>query len=76
MAYPEVHTGGPSSLGITMSSSGEILPEYFRTSKISSFYSQLNVYGFEWITIGCNIGAYYNEYFLRGVGAVSHKEYC
>jgi len=44
----------------------KILPVYFKKCKISSFFRQLNLYGFERITVGFDTGAYYNEYFLRG----------
>lgn len=44
----------------------KILPEYFKNCKISSFYRQLNLYGFVRLTAGFDTGAYYHEYFLRG----------
>lgn len=44
----------------------KILPKYFKKCKASSFFRQLNLYGFERITTGFDTGAYYNEYFLRG----------
>jgi len=44
----------------------QILPEYFKNCKISSFYRQLNLYGFVRLTAGFDTGAYYHEYFLRG----------
>ena len=46
--------------------SRKILPLYFKNCKISSFYRQLNLYGFVRLTAGINTGAYYHEYFLRG----------
>lgn len=44
----------------------EVLPKYFRNCKMSSFYRQINLYGFVRLTTGCETGAYYHEYFLRG----------
>jgi len=43
----------------------EILPKYFKNCKMSSFYRQINLYGFVRLTTGCETGAYYHEYFLR-----------
>jgi hypothetical protein len=44
----------------------EIMPQYFKQSKITSFHRQLNLYGFRRLTQGRDNGGYYNEYFLRG----------
>jgi hypothetical protein len=44
----------------------KILSKYFNQTKITSFYRQLNLYGFSRITQGCDKGAYYHELFLRG----------
>jgi hypothetical protein len=44
----------------------EILPRYFKLSKIQSFQRQLNLYGFQRLTVGADKGAYYHELFLRG----------
>ena len=45
----------------------QILPHYFRQSKITSFQRQLNVYGFRRIVFGRDVGAYHHQCFLRGV---------
>lgn len=44
----------------------EIMPEYFKQTKIASFQRQLNLYGFQRITAGRDKGAYYHECFLKG----------
>ena len=45
----------------------QVMPLFFRQSKISSFQRQLNLYGFRRLTgKTCDQGAYYNEFFLRG----------
>ena len=43
----------------------EIVPLYFRQSRLSSFKRQLNLYGFELINTGPSRGAYYHELFQR-----------
>ena len=43
----------------------EIVPLYFRHSRLSSFKRQLNLYGFEQINIGPYRGGYYHETFHR-----------
>jgi hypothetical protein len=43
----------------------EILPTYFKQSKLNSFLRQLNLYGFVRIQSGPDSGGYYHELFLK-----------
>jgi HSF-type DNA-binding len=43
----------------------EIVPKYFRQSRLSSFKRQLNLYGFELINTGPARGGYYHEMFVK-----------
>jgi HSF-type DNA-binding len=49
----------------------EIVPLYFRQSRLSSFKRQLNLYSFELINTGPARGGYFHELFQR-----DHPELC
>lgn len=49
----------------------EVMPNYFKQSRLSSFQRQLNLYGFTRITNGSDAGGYYHELFLRGRAALA-----
>ena len=42
-----------------------LLQNYFKLSKLASFQRQLNLYGFQRLTVGLDKGSYYHERFLR-----------
>jgi HSF-type DNA-binding len=42
-----------------------LLQNYFKLSKIASFQRQLNLYGFQRLTVGLDKGSYYHELFIR-----------
>jgi hypothetical protein len=44
----------------------EVMPRFFRQSKLTSFQRQLNLYGFRRISHGPDSGGYYHSYFLKG----------
>jgi HSF-type DNA-binding len=49
----------------------EVMPRYFKQSRLSSFQRQLNLYGFRRITTGQDSGGYYHELFLKGRPALA-----
>jgi len=51
----------------------QIMPRYFRQTKLTSFQRQLNLYGFRRITQGADSGAYYHELFLQGRPLLSQR---
>ena len=44
----------------------DVMRNFFRQTKYSSFQRQLHMYGFQRITTGPDKGAYYHKWFLRG----------
>lgn len=51
----------------------DLLPSYFKLSKLASFQRQLNLYGFQRLTRGRDKGGYYHELFLRGKVFLAHN---
>lgn len=49
----------------------EVMPRYFKLSRLSSFQRQLNLYRFTRITAGPDVGGYYHELFLKGRSALA-----
>jgi len=43
-----------------------LMPKFYSTNTIKSFFRQLNLYGFSRLTKGTDEGAYYHEFMLRG----------
>lgn len=43
-----------------------VMPRFFKQSKITSFQRQLNLYGFQRFLYGPDVGSSYHQYFLRG----------
>jgi hypothetical protein len=43
-----------------------IMPKYFKQTLYKSFQRQLNIYGFQPVTNGCNKGAYKHDLFVHG----------
>ena len=44
----------------------EIIPRFFKQNKWNSFARQLNLYGFQRLLTGPDVGGYYHELFLKG----------
>jgi hypothetical protein len=51
----------------------ELLPQYFKLSKLASFQRQLNLYGFQRLTRGRDRGGYYHELFIKGKVFLAHS---
>lgn len=51
----------------------ELLPRFFKLSKLASFQRQLNLYGFQRLTRGRDRGGYYHELFLRNRTFLAHS---
>eukprot|EP00977_Amphora_coffeiformis_P002415 scaffold451_cov184-Amphora_coffeaeformis.AAC.1 len=44
----------------------EVMPRFFKQTKLTSFQRQLNLYGFKRISTGSDNGGYYHPLFLQG----------
>lgn len=70
MLHPDVVTWCPHGRAFVVKIpnlfTAEVMINYFKQSKLTSFQRQLNLYGFRRITQGPDAGAYYHELFLRG----------
>jgi hypothetical protein len=44
----------------------DIMPRYFKTTRMLSFQHQLHIYGFRRVAKGCDKGGYYHKFFLKG----------
>jgi hypothetical protein len=68
--HPDVITWCPHGRAFVVKKpkvfTSEVMINYFKQSKLTSFQRQLNLYGFRRITQGLDAGAYYHELFLRG----------
>lgn len=51
----------------------DLLPRFFKLSKLASFQRQLNLYGFQRLTRGRDRGGYYHELFLRNRTFLAHS---
>jgi len=51
----------------------QIMPNYFKQTKLTSFQRQLNLYGFTRLSRGTDAGGYYHELFLRNMPFLCHK---
>jgi len=51
----------------------DVMPVYFRQTKLTSFQRQLNLYGFCRLTSGRDRGGYYHELFLQGRPLLSKR---
>lgn len=51
----------------------DLLPRFFKLSKLASFQRQLNLYGFQRLTRGRDRGGYYHELFLHNRTFLAHS---
>mmetsp|Transcript_47106 Transcript_47106/g.100166 ORF Transcript_47106/g.100166 Transcript_47106/m.100166 type:complete len:410 (-) Transcript_47106:79-1308(-) len=45
----------------------DVVPLFFKQTKLRSFYRQLNLWEFRRVSRGVDVGAWHNEFFLRGL---------